>query len=73
MNTPPTPPLPSTYWPAPGRLLAGEYPGSLDPEQATTKLRTLQQAGVTAFTDLTSPADHLIPYAGQLSTASRAT
>jgi len=70
MSTPLPPPLPNTYWPDPGRLLAGEYPGSLDPEQATDKLRTLQQAGVTAFIDLTSPADKLIPYAEQLSTAS---
>jgi protein-tyrosine phosphatase len=42
-------------------LAAGEYPGSLNREQACTKIRRLLQAGVTFFLDLTE-AGNLQPY-----------
>jgi protein-tyrosine phosphatase len=54
-------PLPNSYWVLPDRLAAGEYPGSLNREQAGTKIRRLLQAGVTFFLDLTE-AGNLQPY-----------
>ncbi len=62
----PARPIEHCYWVVPGRLLAGEYPGDLDPEQAKAKVARLEDAGVDVFVDLTGPADHLVPYAGHL-------
>jgi hypothetical protein len=31
-------PDPNTYWVVPGKLFAGEYPGTFDPEEAPKKL-----------------------------------
>jgi hypothetical protein len=45
-----------------GGLLAGEYPGSADPEEAARRLRAFARHGVTLFVDLTHPADPLEPY-----------
>ncbi len=50
-------PHPNTYWVDPGRLLAGEYPGSLDPELARAKLQQFLDAGVTFFVDLTEEGE----------------
>jgi protein-tyrosine phosphatase len=48
----------------PGRLLAGEYPGSRSDAEARQKLRRLLTAGVTYFLDLTEEGEHgLRPYA----------
>ena len=55
------PPFPNSYWVVPGRFAAGEYPGALDERDARAKLRTLLQAGVTRFIDLTE-AKELSPY-----------
>jgi protein-tyrosine phosphatase len=55
-------PIPDSYWVEPGRLLAGEYPGSIDEAEARTKLRELLGAGITLFLDLTDEADCLKPY-----------
>lgn len=44
------------------RLLAGEYPGSPDPEVARRRLRSFAEHGVTTFVDLTHPADGLDSY-----------
>jgi hypothetical protein len=52
------------YWALPDRLLAGEYPGSRQDDQAREKLRAFLAAGVTFFLDLTEPQEHgLRPYA----------
>jgi hypothetical protein len=59
-------PLPNTYWVIPGRLLAGEYPGSADDTEARRRLARLHEAGVDSFVDLTEdgelpPYRHLLP------------
>jgi protein-tyrosine phosphatase len=53
MNTPIT----DSYWVIPGRLLAGEYPGARDDATARIKLRSILDAGVTAFIDLTEEGE----------------
>lgn len=50
-----------TYWVSPGRLMAGEYPGSVDLEDARPKLSWLLQSGVSVFLDLTETGE-LAPY-----------
>jgi protein-tyrosine phosphatase len=55
-------PDPHTYWVIPGRLLAGEYPGAPDSEEARRRLRRFLSAGVRHFIDLTE-AGELEPYA----------
>src|ERR1700747_2726546 len=59
---PPPKPDPNTYWVVPGKLLAGEYPGAIDSEEARRKLRTFLDAGGRHFIDLTE-AGELKPYA----------
>ncbi len=44
------------------RLIAGHYPGSFDPGEARTKLKSLVGFGVDYFVDVTSPDDRLTPY-----------
>lgn len=57
-------PIPDSYWVEPGRLLAGEYPGALNPDVAQDKLRRFLDAGVTMFLDLTQAGEYgLEPYA----------
>ena len=51
------------WWVEPGRVLAGEYPGSPDPVKARHKLDVLIDAGMRTFVDLTTEADGLAPYA----------
>jgi ADP-ribosyl-[dinitrogen reductase] hydrolase len=58
-------PLPNSYWVLPGRLLAGEYPGGLTPEQTQLRLSQLLEAGVNSFLDLTQPGE-AEPYAAAL-------
>src|ERR1700740_1726835 len=60
----PQPPKPdlNTYWVVPGKLLAGEYPGARDSEEARRRLRSFLAAGVRHFIDLTE-AGELEPYA----------
>ena len=53
--------LPNSYWIAPGRFAAGEFPGAKDPAEAARKLRTLLSAGIDHFIDLTEPGE-LVPY-----------
>ncbi len=48
---------PGTYWVEPGRLLAGPYPGHVDPSYAAARLRLLAGLGVDWFLDLTSPGE----------------
>jgi ADP-ribosylglycohydrolase len=58
-------PLPNTYWVLPGRLLAGEYPGSPDDEEMAERLARLLAAGVDTFLDLTEAGERE-DYAGAL-------
>ena len=48
-------PIPHCYWVIPGKLLAGDYPRTLDEDSSRAKLKQLTDAGVTAFIDLTEP------------------
>jgi ADP-ribosyl-[dinitrogen reductase] hydrolase len=48
----PPPPLARTYWASPGAVLAGAYPGHLDPEQGVANVRALLGAGVRRFLSL---------------------
>ncbi len=53
------------WWVAEG-LLAGEYPGHVDPSRAAEKINLLVDAGIRTFVDLTTPADALEPYEATL-------
>ena len=55
-------PIEMSYWVAPGRLLAGEYPRNLDTASSKEKLAKLTGAGVSVFIDLTRDDDNLEPY-----------
>ena len=55
-------PFACSYWLPDGRLLAGQYPGSLDPIDAQTKIAALLDAGISMFIDLTAEEDGLAPY-----------
>jgi hypothetical protein len=55
-------PIRDSYRVADG-FLAGEYPGSSDPDEAARRIRAFARHGVTLFVDLTHPADPLEPYA----------
>lgn len=61
-------PFDDCYWVIPGRLLAGEYPGTQTPWQSPVKLARLLDAGITYFLDLTSKKDPLKSYAKPLQT-----
>lgn len=58
-------PVPGSYWVVPGRLLAGEYPGSHSRAEALERVRQFVTEGFTYFVDLTE-ADELPPYDGLL-------
>lgn len=51
----PSVPLNRTYWVVPGKLLAGCYPGSLDPEEEEARLRGLLKAGIRHVINLMEP------------------
>src|ERR1043165_5743119 len=57
MATDDSPPLPNSYWVQPGRLLAGEYPGSMARADAMERMRKLLAAGITSFIDLTEEGE----------------
>ena len=46
-----------SYWVEPGRFLAGAYPGDLDSEVARRKVRSILEAGVRTFVDLTEAGE----------------
>ena len=57
LSLPPRPrPLPNSYW-ATSAVVGCEYPGDLSPEIARTKIKTLLEAGITDFIDLTNPGE----------------
>ena len=62
VTQPPPKPDPNTYRVLPGKLLAGEYSGARDSEEARKRLRGFLAAGVRHFIDLTE-AGELTPYA----------
>jgi ADP-ribosylglycohydrolase/protein-tyrosine phosphatase len=57
MATDDSPPIPNSYWVQPGRLLAGEYPGSMSRAEAMERVRKLLTAGITSFIDLTEQGE----------------
>ena len=54
-------PLENSYWVVPGKLFAGEYPGTTARAGSRLRLESMLAAGVTRFIDLTTPDDHLEP------------
>ncbi|MDP2777414.1 MAG: hypothetical protein Q8O48_07205 [Anaerolineales bacterium] len=54
-------PILESYWVKAGRFLAGEYPGSYNPESARRRIDRFLEAGINTFIDLTQ-ADELVPY-----------
>lgn len=58
----PDPPFPESYWVLPGRFLAGEYPRTPEYNESLYRLRTLLDAGITQFVDLTEETEDLKPY-----------
>ncbi|WDI41875.1 protein-tyrosine phosphatase family protein [Bremerella sp. P1] len=62
------PPTPSSYWVVPSRLLAGAYPGHLDPAEHETRIHTLVDAGILTFVNLmeadeaNSNGQQFVPY-----------
>src|SRR5437868_7403624 len=62
---PPTP-IANSYWVLPGRLLAGEYPGSASRAEALDRIQKFQRAGIDSFIDLTEEGE-MPPYAPLLS------
>lgn len=54
-------PIIESYWVEEDRFLAGEYPGSFDPEEARKKLERFIETGIRTFVDLTQPHE-LVPY-----------
>jgi protein-tyrosine phosphatase len=46
------PPKRGTYWVVEGKLLAGPFPGSSDPAQASAAVAPLLDAGITTFLNL---------------------
>ena len=54
MTTPPVP-FPHSYWAIPEKLLAGFYPGSKDPTEATAKLTALIHSGIRHVINLMEP------------------
>ena len=54
-------PTPNSYWVIQDCLAAGEYPGAKNVTEAAIKVRTLLQAGISHFIDLTEPGE-LVPY-----------
>lgn len=55
-------PHPNCYRIPDSRVIAGEYPFHADPAKARTKLRSVLDAGVTVFVDLTEDAEGLAAY-----------
>lgn len=50
-------PIANSYWVRPGKLLAGEYPGSMSRAEAMERVQKLLHAGVTSFIDLTEDGE----------------
>ncbi len=46
-------PIPESYWVEENRFLAGEFPGSYNPETTRSRMDTFLDAGIDTFIDLT--------------------
>ncbi len=57
MNPPHVNPPRSTYWIEPGRLLGGAHPATRSMADSLERIRSLLEAGVTSFIDLTEPGE----------------
>jgi len=56
-------PIYKSYWVIPGRFRAGEYPGSIQDDEARGKIRWLLDLGINLFLDLTVAGEYdLKPY-----------
>ena len=55
-------PIPNSYWVVEGQLLAGEYPGDWEPDEAQARAEAFVHCGFSTFIDLTED-DELDPYA----------
>ncbi len=51
------PPLPNTYWVLPGRALAGEHPAGDGKPDTLARLKSLHEAGINYFIDLTEEGE----------------
>ena len=59
-NTPDRPSA-NSYWVVPGRFAAGEYPGAWRLAESSARIKSLLEAGIDHFIDLTHH-DELFPY-----------
>jgi hypothetical protein len=50
-------PIPNSYRVPNSRIIAGEYPGNLDPARAKDKINALLSAGANVFVDLTEDGE----------------
>jgi hypothetical protein len=57
-------PFADSYWVEPGRLMAGEYPGSYNEEITRKRVISLIRTDVDLVIDLTQPGDTRFPYWG---------
>ncbi|MFZ7126900.1 MAG: protein-tyrosine phosphatase family protein [Desulfobacterales bacterium] len=55
MNHFPGMPFSNVYWVVPGQLMAGEYPGARNQQEAFQKIRALLKSGVRSFLNLMEP------------------
>jgi hypothetical protein len=67
MSTLPQHPIPDSYWIVEGKLLAGEYPRTIDEQESVVKLAQILDAGITYFIDISEQGEKvrgraLIPY-----------
>lgn len=73
-----SPLLSDAYWVVPGKLLAGAYPTTSDPERSREVLQALLSAGICHVIDLTeiaetrSPGGYYPPYADRLHSLAKA-
>lgn len=55
-------PIYNSYWIIPGRFRAGEYPGSIQEDEARSKLRWLLDQGINFIIDLTEAGELVKTY-----------
>jgi len=54
-------PIIESYWVQENRFLAGEYPGTYNPEATRRRIDSFLEAGIDTFIDLTQPNEN-VPY-----------
>jgi predicted protein tyrosine phosphatase len=64
-------PMIGSYWVLPYQLLAGEYPGEVEPEPTAKRLQSLVMSGIRAFIDLTDEGEAMPSYRNVLRRLSR--